>query len=112
MVECQLLKETKLQIDTAQSGAECLEMTKRKYYHVILLDYMMPEMNGVETLRQLRKQENGLCRDTAIIVLSASSVTEAGQDLLEEAFDGYLEKAQSRGMALETEILKFYPLKI
>lgn len=108
MVECQLLKETKLQIDTAQSGAECLEMTKRKYYHVILLDYMMPEMNGVETLRQLRKQENGLCRDTAIIVLSASSVTEAGQDLLEEAFDGYLEKP-IQGMALETEILKFIP---
>ena len=108
MVECQLLKETKLQIDTAQSGAECLEMTKRKYYHVILLDYMMPEMNGVETLRRLRKQENGLCRDTAIIVLSASSVTEAGQDLLEEAFDGYLEKPV-QGMALETEILKFIP---
>lgn len=108
MVECELLKPTKVQIDTAQSGKECLEMTKRKYYHVILLDYMMPEMDGVETLRQLRKQENGLCRDSAIIVLSASSVTEAGQDLLDESFDGYLEKP-IQGAALEREILKFIP---
>lgn len=108
MVECELLKPTKVQIDTAQSGEECLEMTKRKYYHVILLDYMMPEMDGVETLRQLRKQENGLCRDSAIIVLSASSVTEAGQDLLDESFDGYLEKP-IQGAALEREILKFIP---
>lgn len=108
MVECELLKETKVQIDTAHSGAECLEMTKKKYYHVILLDYMMPEMDGVETLRQLRKQENGLCRDSAIIVLSANSVTEAGQDLLEETFDGYLEKP-IQGAALEQGILKFLP---
>ena len=108
MVECELLKETKVQIDTAQSGAECLKLTKRKYYHVILLDYMMPEMDGVETLRQLRKQENGLCRDSAVIVLSASTITEAGQDLLEETFDGYLEKP-IQGAALEREILKFIP---
>jgi len=108
MVECELLKATKVQIDTAHSGAECLEMTIKKYYHVILLDYMMPEMDGVETLRQLRKQENGLCRDSAIIVLSASSVTEAGQDLLEETFDGYLEKP-IQGTALEQGILKFLP---
>ena len=108
MVESNLLKATKVQTDIAKSGAECLEMTKRKYYHVILLDYMMPEMDGIETLKQIRKQENGLCRDCAIIALSANSAAEAGKRLMEEGFDGYLEKP-IQSADLEAEILKFIP---
>ncbi len=108
MVESKLLEATKMQIDIAGSGAQCLEMARRKYYHVILLDYMMPEMDGLQTLKQLRKQENGLCRDSAVVVLSANSAAEAGGKLLEEGFDGYLEKP-IQGAALEAEILRFLP---
>lgn len=108
MVAGSLLKATKVSIDSADSGERCLQMTKLKYYHVILMDYRMPELNGYQTLKQLRKQENGLCRDSAVIVLSASSATETGASLLEEGFDGYLEKPV-RGNALEAEILKFLP---
>ena len=108
MVACKLLEATKVNIDTAENGIKCLEMTKRKYYHIILMDYMMPEMNGLQTLRQLRKQENGLCKDSAVIVLSANSAAEAGMGLLEEGFDGYVEKPV-HGAALEAEILKFLP---
>ncbi len=108
MVESKLLEATKVQTDIAKCGAECLEMTKRKYYHVILLDYMMPEMDGIETLKQLRKQENGLCRDCAVIALSANSAAEAGKRMIEEGFDGYLEKP-IQSAALEAEILKFIP---
>lgn len=107
-VERKLLKATKVQVDTAASGAECLEMTRRKYYHVILLDYIMPDMDGLETLRELRRQENGLCRDSAIVILSANTAAEMGKDFFEETFDGYLEKPV-RGGALEAEILKFLP---
>lgn len=108
MVESKLLKETKMKIDIADSGAKCLEMTKRRYYHVILMDYMMPEMDGAQTLKQLRRQENGLCRDSAVIVLSANSVAEARKQYLEDGFDGYLEKP-IQGGAMEAEILKFLP---
>ncbi|MDE7131111.1 MAG: DegV family EDD domain-containing protein, partial [Lachnospiraceae bacterium] len=108
MVESKLLGATKMKIDIAKSGSQCLEMAKRKFYHVILLDYMMPEMDGVQTLKQLRKQENGLCRDSAVIALSANSEAEAGHRLMEEGFDGYLEKP-IQGAALEAEILKFIP---
>lgn len=108
MVESKLLAATKVTVDTARNGAECLDMTKRKYYHVILMDYMMPEMNGLQTLKQLRKQENGLCRDSAVVVLSANSAAEAGQTYLQDGFDGYLEKP-IQGAALEAEILKFLP---
>ncbi|MCM1049101.1 MAG: DegV family EDD domain-containing protein [Clostridiales bacterium] len=108
MVESKLLSATKVKVDVAKSGAECLEKTKRRYYHVILMDYMMPEMDGSETLKLLRKQENGLCRDSAVIALSANSAAEAEQRLLDEGFDGYLEKP-IQGMALEKAVLKFIP---
>ena len=111
MVESKLLKATKIKIDVAESGAQCLEMTKRKYYHVILMDYMMPEMDGAQTLKLLRKQENGLCRDSAVVVLSANSVAEAGRQYLEDGFDGYLEKP-IQGKLMEAEILKFLPNEI
>ena len=111
MVESKLLKATKIKIDVAESGARCLEMTKRKYYHVILMDYMMPEMDGAQTLKLLRKQENGLCRDSAVVVLSANSVAEAGRQYLEDGFDGYLEKP-IQGKLMEAEILKFLPDEI
>lgn len=111
LVARKLLEATKVQIDIAGSGEECLEMTRRKYYHVILMDYMMPEMDGVQTLKQLRKQENGLCRDSAVIALSANSVAEAGRAFMENGFDGYLEKP-IQGTALEEEVLKFIPVDI
>lgn len=108
LVESRLLEATKLQIDIAGSGAACLEMTRKKYYHVILMDYRMGEMDGLETLKQLRKQENGLCRESAVIALSAHSQSEVGRVLLREGFDGYLEKPV-QGEFLEAEVLRFIP---
>lgn len=106
-----LLSYTKMQVDIAYSGSECLEMTKKKYYHVILLDYMMPGMNGEETLTALRNQENGLCRETPVIALTANAVAEAREMHQEQGFDGYVEKP-IQGRLLETEILQFLPTEI
>ena len=47
-----LLKNTQVQIDVAQSGKECLEMICENHYHLIFLDHMMPNMDGVETLEK------------------------------------------------------------
>ena len=60
-----LLKDTKMIMDEATSGKRALQMTAQKYYNVILLDYMMPDMNGVDTLRAIREQEGGRCKDSA-----------------------------------------------
>ncbi len=108
MVVSRLLLPTKLQIDTARGGKECLEMTLNKYYDIILLDYMMPEMDGIETLRAIRKQENGLCRDTSIIALTAASEVESEQRYEVAGFDGYVAKPID-AMLLEAEILRFLP---
>lgn len=111
MVTGKLLTYTKVQVDTAASGAECLEKTKAKHYHVILLDYMMPEMDGPETLKKLRVQENGLCRDTPVIALTGNTSEEARQQCLEQGYNGYVEKP-IRSKALEREILQFLPKEI
>ena len=108
MVLAQLLKDTKLQIDTVSSGEECLKATGQKYYNLILMDYSMPEMNGAETFSLLKKQENSLCRDIPVILLTAGDVVSAKQIVDEYGFDTYLEKPISAEM-LEAELLKLLP---
>ncbi len=108
MVACRLLESTRVQVDTAGSGAECLEKTKQKYYHVILMDYMMPGMDGAETLRELRRQENGLCRESPVLLLTANVISGARQMCDDFGFNGYLEKP-IQAAKLEEEILRFLP---
>ena len=110
-VACSLLSATKVQLDVAYSGKECLELTKAHYYHVILLDYMMPGMNGAETLAAIRKQMNGLCQSSAIIVLTANTMAESRNMYQTQGFDGFVEKPII-GRALETEVLKQLPKDI
>lgn len=108
MLLSRLLQGTKVQVDIANSGSKCLEMTKLKYYNVILMDYLMPGMNGVETLKELRVQENGLCRESAVIVVTANAMIEAREQFFDYGFDGYVEKP-IQGKLLEKEVLKFLP---
>ena len=110
-VACSLLAATKVQMDVASSGKECLELTEKHYYHVILLDYMMPGMNGVETLAAIRKQENGLCQSSAVITLTANTMIRAKELYETQGFDGFVEKPII-GRALENEILKQLPKDI
>ena len=107
-VVSKLLAETKVKIDIVCSGQECLELTKKKQYNVILLDSMMPKMNGEQTLRAIRSQENGLCRETAVIALTANALAGAEQKYKELGFDDYLEKP-IHGNVLEEVILRQLP---
>lgn len=103
-----LLTPTNMQIDIACSGEACLEKTRQKYYHVILMDYTMPKMNGIETLQTVRRQENGLCRESAVIILTANTMLDARKLRTEYGFDDYLEKP-IQPKELEEEILYFLP---
>ncbi len=106
-----LLSATKVKMDVAHSGRECLELARAHYYHVILLDYMMPGMNGMETLAAIRKQENGLCQSSAVIALTANTVAGAQFMYQTQGFDGFVEKPII-GRTLELEILKQLPKDI
>lgn len=108
LVISKLLRATKVQIDTAKSGEECLEMAKKKGYHVILMDSMMPGMDGEAALKAIRRQESGSGRQTPVIIVTANSSAADKQRYLEGGFDGYLSKPID-GSLLEAEILKFLP---
>ncbi|MBO5278718.1 MAG: DegV family EDD domain-containing protein, partial [Lachnospiraceae bacterium] len=64
--------------------------------------------DGLETFQELREQENGLCRDSAVLALTGNTQSGAKQMYLDMGFDGYLEKP-IQGKMLEAEILKFLP---
>lgn len=87
-----LLKQTRLQVDVASSGAECLELLKRKDYHLICLDHMMPEMDGVETLHAIRKLTGNPSRNVPVIALTANAVSGARDFYLKAGFQDYLTK--------------------
>lgn len=87
-----LLKETKVRIDEAESGVQCLEMILEKHYDLIFLDHMMPEMDGVETLHNMREMEEYPCKDTPVIALTANAISGAREMYLAEGFDAFLSK--------------------
>ena len=111
LVAKKLLRETKIQVDLAKSGKECLELTKQHYYQVIFMDHMMPEMDGVETLNRLTIQENGLCRETPVIALTANVMAGADQIYRDKGFQSYLAKPIN-GSLMEAVLLKYLPKEL
>ena len=87
-----LLKQTKVKVETAGSGHECLEKIKTKKYDVILLDHMMPEMDGIETMRRMREDNTHENTDTPVIMLTANAITGAKEEYLGYGFSDYLSK--------------------
>ena len=79
MVVCKLLSETKMQIDTALSGAECLQLTQNQHYDCILMDHLMPEMDGIQCFHKLRSQPGGLCQGVPVIALTANAGSDNQQ---------------------------------
>ncbi len=104
----ELLKKTKIQIDTAMSGRECLEMVRRRGYDLIFLDFRMPEMDGIETLHILRGMEEHPNSSTPVIALTANAVAGARERFLGEGFDEYMIKPVD-GRKLEEMLLRFLP---
>ena len=103
-----LLKETGIQVFEANSGTECIELVKTNRYDVILLDHMMPGLDGVETLRVLRNMDDNLFRGVPIIMMTANSISGARDDYLNLGFDDYLSKPID-AKRLEKLLLKFLP---
>lgn len=108
IITTKLLQETKMSIDTASSVEECLRKTKRRFYNLILMDYMMPGMDGGSLLAEIRKQENGLCKESEVVLLSANVFADKQNEYIEMGFDGLLEKPVE-AKALEEEVLRHIP---
>ncbi len=87
-----LLKRSAIQLDFAMGGEECLELTRNKKYDLILMDHMMPEPDGVETLHLLREEKDNANQNTTVIVLTANAIAGAAEHYLQEGFADYLAK--------------------
>lgn len=101
-----LLKETGMSIDTCRSGRECLSRLLNNYYDLVLLDQMMPEMDGVQTMHAARKIV--ACADMPFIVFTANATSGAREALLAEGFAEYLSKPV-QGEQLEKILVRFLP---
>ncbi len=88
-----LLKPIKIQIDEAESGKKCLQLAKDNRYDIIFMDHMMPEMDGIETFKELKsKDDYSLCAETPVVMLTANAVVGAKDMYLGEGFTGLLTK--------------------
>ena len=87
-----LLKRIEAEVDTASGGRECLEMASKKKYHIILMDHMMPEMDGIETLHRLRELEQNESKDAVVVALTANAINGVREEYIRAGFTEYLSK--------------------
>lgn len=111
MVTRKLLADTKIQIETVLSGSDCLKLTQVQHYDGILMDHLMPEMDGIECLHALRTQPGGLCQDVPVIALTANAGSDNQLLYRKEGFSGYLAKPVS-GALLEATVLSILPKEL
>ena len=106
IVATEMLKDTKMYIDTAISGSDAVKMTLKTRYDVILMDQRMPEMDGEETLHEIRSFPGSPNRHTPVICLTADAVVGAKERYIAKGFDDYLSKP-IEGRVLENMLRKY-----
>ncbi len=103
-----LLKETQIKIDTASSGAECIKKAGENKYDMVFMDHLMPDMDGIETLKRLKEAAPNNKLDYPVIALTANAVDGFDKMYLDAGFDAYFPKPINI-VALEEIILKYLP---
>lgn len=102
-----LLRDTKIHLDMAETGKDALSLLMDNPYDVVLMDHMMPEMDGVETLKEARK----ICelnQDTPMIALTANAISGSEEFYMSAGFCEYLTKP-IKAIELEESLLKWIP---
>lgn len=92
MVAEGILRDYQMQVKTAESGIKALELCDQEKFDLIFLDHMMPEMDGVETLKRLRKMYTEEGETLTIIAFTANAVSSAREMFLREGFDEFVSK--------------------
>ena len=88
-VATKIMKPYNFTIDYVCSGAESLDKVKEKHYDIIFMDYMMPNMDGIETFKNLSKIEGF---NTPVVALTADAVVGAKDKFIEAGFTDYVSK--------------------
>ena len=88
-----VLKKHNYDVEVAYDGKEGLEKGKQGGHDLILLDIMMPEMLGIEVLKELRGEDGSKLPDTKIVILTNLAQSDESRRAMESRADGYLIKA-------------------
>jgi CheY-like chemotaxis protein len=97
-----------MQIDTADSGDTCIALFKRNFYDVIFLDHMMPDKDGIETLKEMKECTDTPNQKTPVICLTANAVSGMREMYINAGFDDYLTKPIDIGR-LESMLRVYLP---
>ena len=104
----ELLKHTQIRIDTASNAKDALSLIEKNEYDILLLDLMMPDMDGKQLLEKIRENKVGLNSLKPAIVITANAVEGAREEYLAAGFDGYLSKPIDIRL-LEQRLMKYLP---
>ncbi len=102
------LKKTGLTIDTAKDGATALKLLQDNTYELLLFDHLMPGMNGMDLLRNLRRHEGNPNQNCPCIAMTGNSAADAKATYLKAGFQDYLKKPIQKRV-LDQLIGEYFP---
>jgi len=105
-VVSRFLKNTEIKVDTATSGAEAIAMVQKETYHIIFMDHMMPEMDGIECVMQMNAKN--LITNIPVIALTANAVSDVEAQYISKGFADYMLKP-IKATELEDVVAKYLP---
>lgn len=106
-----LLKDSGLRIDTAESGKRCLELCRERRYDLIFMDHMMPDMDGIETFYAMKDDAECLCKNTPVVMLTANAVAGMKEMFLQYGFSAFIAKPVNVRLLMNT-IAELLPEKV
>ncbi len=108
MVAQGILRDYRMTVKTAGSGMEAIEICEKETFDLIFLDHMMPEMDGVETMKRLRRLRPDAEEPLTVIAFTANAVSGAREMFLQEGFDEFVSKP-IEDLELERVLRKVLP---
>jgi signal transduction histidine kinase/DNA-binding NarL/FixJ family response regulator/HPt (histidine-containing phosphotransfer) domain-containing protein len=107
-VACAMLEMYQFRIDEAECGKQAIELARKNDYDMILMDHMMPEMDGVETTRIIRSDCEQSGKSPVIIALTANAIRGSKEMYLSNGFQDFLSKPYDR-MQLHAVLNRWVP---
>lgn len=106
LVATRLVERMGFEVDTASNGSEAVEALRRRRYSLVLMDCLMPVMNGWDAAREIREYEESIGRRTPIVAVSANALADDRERCFESGMDDFVAKPL-RGAVLETVISRW-----
>lgn len=92
LVAQELLKPLQLQIDTAENGKDAVAMVQERHYDLVLMDHMMPVMDGIEATKAIRALPEPQYQNLPIIALTANAMVNAQKEFANAGMNGFVAK--------------------